>query len=197
MEFDTLVREARSCRRFHESSRLSSAVLTGLVDCARIAPCGANRQSLRYIVTVDAERNARLCAALKWAAYLTDWKGPEEGERPAGYIIILSDPEESKNPSVDLGIAAQTIMLGASAQGLGCCMLGAFDRKAVAAMLDVPPHYEVLLVLALGVPAERRVLDPVAGDGSIRYWRDAEGVHHVPKRSLETVLVATFGDDNE
>ncbi len=108
-----------------------------------------------------------------WAAYLKDWGGPVPGERPAAYIAVLCDRKGSPTPEIDLGIAAQTIQLGAQALGLGCCMIGAFDRDGVRAALglDAEPFaaLDIVLVLALGVPAETRVLDTVGEDGDIRY----------------------------
>lgn len=196
MDFATLVTTARSCRRFVAAQPVSLKTLVALVDCARVVPCGANRQSLRYIVCNEPSRNAAVFAGLRWAAYLADWEGPAESERPAAYVAILAPRDGGAGVRVDLGIAAQTIMLGVAAQGLGCCMVGAFDRDVVEVALEVPQEYEVQLVLALGAPAERRVLEPLGEDGSIRYWRDAEGVHHVPKRSLDDVLLARYGDHN-
>ena len=197
MDYGSLVTTARSCRRFDAARPIPLSILVWLVDLARIAPCGANRQALRYVVCNDRTRNDRVFGALRWAAYLTDWDGPAEPERPAGYVGILAPREGGAGVRVDLGIAAQTIMLGAAAQGLGCCMIGAFDRAVVEEALEVPQDYEVQLVFAIGHPAERRVLAPLGEDESIRYWRDAQGVHHVPKRSLDDVLVGRFGDSNE
>ncbi len=197
--FAWCVRDARTCRRFRQDVAVPLSALRALVDAARVCPSGANRQPLRYAVCVDPARNAAVFAHLRWAAYLKDWDGPAPGERPAAYIAVLCDRKGSPTPEIDLGIAAQTIQLGAQALGLGCCMIGAFDRDGVRAALglDAAPcaDLDMVLVLALGVSAETRVLDTVGADGDIRYHRDAEGTHHVPKRSLESVLLLTHGDD--
>jgi nitroreductase len=134
--------------------------------------------------------NAELFECLAWAGYLQDWKGPAEGERPAAYIIILCDTEIRDDSPVDEGIAAQSMMLGAVEKGLGGCMLGAINRNEIRKVLDVPDRYKILLVLALGEPAEKVVIDEVGEDGDIKYWRDDEGVHHVPKRSLDELIVS-------
>ena len=129
---------------------------------------------------------------LGWAGYLKDWRGPAEGERPTGYIVILLDTAIADSPGCDHGIVSQTIMLGAVEKGLGGCIIGTVNRKKLAGLLDLPDEYEVLLVLALGVPAEDVVVEALPSDGKIEYWRTSDGTHHVPKRGLEEVLVGRY-----
>lgn len=190
MTLRDLVLKTRSYRRFRQDQPLARETLVELVDLARQAGSAANRQPLRYILSVEPQRNAEIFECLAWAGYLRDWPGPAEGERPAGYIIILLDTEISKNAGCDHGIAAQTILLGAAERGLGGCMVGSVQRDKLRGILQLPMKYEILLVLALGVPAETVRLEPVGEDGDIRYWRDSEGVHHVPKRSLDELILS-------
>ena len=68
-------------------------------------------------------------------------------------------------------------------------MIGSINRPLLASSLGLSDHYEILLVLALGRPVERVVLEPVEEDGNIRYYRDEDGTHHVPKRGLDEVLI--------
>jgi nitroreductase len=138
--------------------------------------------------------NARIFPCLSWAAYLKDWPGPGPGERPAAYIVILGDTAIQADCDRDLGIAAQSIMLGATARGLGGCMLAAVNRRELARILGPLQGLEILLVLALGTPREEVVVEPVGPDGDIRYWRDERGVHHVPKRRLEEIIVASYSE---
>lgn len=163
--------------------------LRELVDLARHSPSGANIQPLRYILICEPERNARLFPLLSWAGYLKEWPGPVEGERPSGYIVILGDRRLRQTFDVDHGIASQSILLGATERGLGGCIIATIQRREMRAMLGLEEHYEILLVLALGKPKEHVVLEPVGPDGDIKYWRDAEQVHHVPKRSLDDLIV--------
>ena len=65
----------------------------------------------------------------------------------------------------------------------------ALNRERLRKDLDIPEHFEILLVLALGKPKEKVVLEEVGQDGNIKYWRDREGVHHVPKRKLDDIIV--------
>ena len=187
---EDLVKASRSYRRFYEEKRIEPEVLRELVDLARLSPSAANLQPLKYIVSADPESNSRVFPALAWAGYLTDWPGPADGERPSAYIIVLGDTKITKNFGCDHGIAAQSIMLGAAEKGLGGCMIGSIDRQRLREALSIPDRYEILLVLALGYPKEKVVLEDVGPDGDIRYYRDSEGVHHVPKRRLCDVALA-------
>lgn len=189
MAFKDLVLNNRSCRRFKESEPVTMETLRELVDLARKCPSGANMQPLKYALCNEPEKNAQICAMIGWAAYLKDWPGPADGERPAAYITVCLDTDLAKDVDCDHGIASQTIMLGAVDKGLAGCMLGNVKRDKLHALLNLPANLRILLVLALGVPAEERVLDELAPGGDIRYWRDAGGVHHVPKRGLDEIII--------
>ncbi len=189
-----LIRKNRSYRRFHQNVPLDLEALRTLVNLARLSASGANRQPLKYILSCGPETNARIFPHTRWAGYLKDWSGPAEGERPAAYVVILGDTEISKSFGCDHGLAAQSIMLGATERGLGGCMIGSIDRDGLRQALDIPERYEILLVLALGQPKETVVLEEVGPDGDIKYYHDAEGVHHVPKRSLDELILRQYGE---
>jgi nitroreductase len=188
-----LVRKNRSYRRFRRDVSVDMGTLCYLVNLARLSASGANRQPLKYILSCDPDMNARIFPHTRWAGYLKDWKGPDEGERPAAYIVILGDTEISTDFGCDHGIAAQSIMLGATEWGLGGCILGALDRDGLQRVLQIPERYEILLMLALGKPKEQVVIEDVGPDGDIKYWRDSEDVHHVPKRRLAEVILQRHG----
>ena len=185
-----LVHTCRSYRRFYEDHALDEETLRELVDLARLGASGHNVQPLKYMLFWQPEKNALIFPHLTWAGYLKDWPGPPEGERPAAYIIVLGDTEIRKSFTFDQGIAAQNILLGAREKGLGGCILAAIQREKLRADLQVPDRYEILFVLALGKPKEKVVLEVLGPDGDVRYWRDADGVHHVPKRTLDEIIVA-------
>ncbi len=193
MSFKELVLKTRSYRRFDQATPVSLDTLRALVDLARQAASGSNIQPLKYILSADAATNARIFPHTRWAGALKDWSGPAEGERPAAYIVILGDTELRQEFKTDVGIAAQTIMLGATERGLGGCMIGSIDREQLRAVLEVPERFKILLALALGKPAETVVLEPLGPDGDVRYYRDKDDVHHVPKRSLKEIVVGQFG----
>ncbi len=184
-----LVVKTRSCRRFNEAVAVEKQTLIELVDLARLTASGVNRQPLKYIISWEAERNGLIFPHLGWAGALPDWPGPAQGERPSAYIIILGDTEISESFGVDPGIAAQTIMLGAREKGLGGCMHGSAKKDPLREALKIPTRYEIVLVLSLGQPAETIILEEMGSDGDYDYWRDEDGRHHVPKRSLEEIIL--------
>jgi nitroreductase len=184
-----LVQRNRSYRRFHQGIQIDLNTLRELVDLARLSASGGNRQLLKYLLSVDPGTNGKIFRTLTWAAYLKDWPGPGEGERPPAYIIVLGDRRIAESFGCDHGIACQSILLGAVEKGLGGCIIGSVRRDELRSALAIPEHLEILLVIALGKPKEIVVLEPLRSDGDIRYWRDGEGVHHVPKRSLDEIMV--------
>jgi len=190
---EDLIRKNRSYRRFHQDVPVDIETLRALVNLARLSASGSNLQPLKYILSCEPETNARIFPHMRWAGYLRDWPGPAEGERPTAYIVILGDTEIRKSFGCDHGIAAQSIMLGATERGLGGCMIGSIDRSELRQVLDIPEQCEILLILALGKPKETVVLEEVGPDGSVEYYRDAEGVHHVPKRSLDELILREYG----
>lgn len=184
-----IVLKSRSYRRFNQDTFISMETLRHLVDLARLSPSGLNIQPLKYLLVNNAQTNALVFETLGWAAYLSDWDGPDEGERPSAYIVILGDTSIRPTFSVDPGIAAQSMMLGAVEQGLGGCMLASIKKAALAKAFDLREHLEVLLVLALGEPIEEVQIEPLGADGDVKYWRGPDGVHHVPKRSLDEIII--------
>jgi nitroreductase len=192
MTIAELVKKNRSYRRFDQRAAITAETLRELVDLARCSASAANRQPLKFILSASPESNAKIFQHLHWAGYLKEWGGPKEGERPTGYIIMLTDTEIAKEASMDVGIMAQSMLLGAVDRGLGGCMLGAVDRDNLRKTLAIPDNLAISLVVALGKPAEKVVLEKVGDDGDIKYYRDAQDVHHVPKRTLDDLIVRTL-----
>lgn len=186
-----LLQKSRSCRRFHQEQDIPSKKLLELLELTRLCPSAANLQPLRYVVVNNPEKNAAVFPLLKWAGYLKDWPGPAEGERPAAYLVICGDRKASTYLDWDAGIALQTILLGAAESGLAACAIAAFDKEGLRSLLQLDPGLDLVLVVALGQAAETIVIDPVR-DGDIRYWRDDQQVHHVPKRSPGEILLALY-----
>lgn len=188
MKLKDIVFETRSYRRFDESQNIDYKILEGFVDLARLSASGANRQPLKYLIYNTPENCARVFPSVVWAAYLKDWNGPEPGERPSAYLIILGDKTLAEGFGVDHGIAAQSIMLGATESELGGCMIASIHRKQLRSELNIPEKYEILLILALGKPVENVIIDRIK-NGDVKYWRDSEKNHHVPKRPLDELII--------
>jgi nitroreductase len=188
-----LLTKSRSYRRFHQDVAMDLETLRELVGWARLTPSAGNLQPLKYVLSSSRAMNEQIFRLLGWAGYLKEWPGPEEGERPAAYIVMLGDREISGSFGYDAGIAAQTILLGATEKGFGGCMIGSVNREKLARILELPSdRFEILLVLALGKPKEEVVLEALGSDGRIQYWRDEHAVHHVPKRLLEDLICREF-----
>ena len=184
-----LLIKSRSYRRFDESIKISQEVLRDLIDATRYCPSAANRQPLKYRLVFEENETAQVFDCLKFAAYLSDWSGPAEGERPTAYVIVLGDETVSKFSEVDAGIAMQTILLRATELGFGGCILASVQREKLREVLALDERFHIGYVIALGKPAESCVIEPLGKDGDIKYYRDADGVHHVPKRELKDLLI--------
>ncbi len=183
-----LIIKNRSYRRFDKTQKISVEQLTVWVELARFSASGRNAQPLKYVLTNDEADNREIFECLAWAGYLTDWKGPSEDEQPVAYITMLHDSRIAEKYYCDDGIAAQSILLGAVEAGFGGCIIASVNRKKLRELLKLPGYFEIIQVLALGKPAETVVIDD-AENGNIRYWRDEQSVHHVPKRPLEELIV--------
>jgi len=136
--------------------------------------------------------NDGIFGTLSWAGSLKNWNGPEPGEQPTGYIVVLVDEAINPNAAHDVGIVSQTILLGAVERGLGGCMLGSVRRRELREIVEIPDGYTIALVLALGTPVEQVVLEDADSDGSMTYYRDPDGTHHVPKRKLDELILRSF-----
>jgi nitroreductase len=183
-----LITKNRSYRRFKQNVPIDLEQLVEWVDLARLSASGRNNQPLKYILSVDLTKNEKIFSTLGWAAYLKDWPGPDEGERPAAYIVQLLDKDISTNFFCDDGISMQSILLGAVEAGFGGCIFRTIDKISLRALLSIPERYEIINVIALGKPAEQIVIEEII-NSDVRYWRDEMGVHHVPKRTLNELIL--------
>ena len=182
--YETIV-DRRTIRRF-KPDPVPKELLERLVDAGRLAPSAANLQPLEFIVVDGSGPRNEVFPCLKWAAYITPAGDPRPGEEPTAYVVTLANTKiREKMFEYDVGAAMENMILAALAEGVGSCWLLSIDRDKLRAILSVPEHYRIDSVLAIGYPAE----DPeaeVAGD-SIRYWKDAAGRLHVPKRAAASV----------
>jgi nitroreductase len=188
----SLIEKTRTFRRFHQKFHIDTDLLYELIDLARMGGSARNSQPWQYMVVNDAEMCEKIFPHLGWAGYLADWKGPVSEERPSAYIICLLNWERligsEAEAQFDLGVATQDILLGAMQHGIGGCRIASLGA-GLSRLFIIPDHLRISLVLALGKPRETVVLEEYNDDSTVRYWRDEEGVHHVPKRTLASCLV--------
>lgn len=188
-EFKKLVMKDRSIRRFDQSRSVSEDELREIVELVRFCPSGRNLQPLKYCIVTDAAPS--VFPLLKWAGYLAEWDGPAEGERPAAYLVQCLDTRLTQSCLCDDGIQLQTITLGAAARSLGCCIIKAFNAPALSQTLGIPVWLKPMYVVAVGYPAEQVVVETTDGstEADIKYYRSPDGVHHVPKRPLNELII--------
>lgn len=187
-----LLHQNRSVRRFDESRRIDYESLCDLISLTRLTASGRNAQPLRYRIVHDPAECAEVYPHLAWAGYFKDWPGPDAGERPTAYLVQCLDTRFGNDCLCDDGLQLEAITLGATASGIGGCILKAFNAPAVAAALALPAHLAPRYILALGYPAETVVLEDMDGtpEADFRYYRTPDGVHHVPKRPLSELIVS-------
>ena len=183
-----LILKNRSYRRFYQNEKITTEQLRDWVDLARNSASARNSQPLKYILCTDESFNGQIFEQLAWAGFLPNWPGPEEGERPSAYLIMLYDTLVSGNYFCDDGIAAQSILLGATEAGFGGCMIYSVNRDKLRELLNLSEQFDIIQVLALGKPKETVVLEELK-DGDVKYWRDENQIHHVPKRALDEIIL--------
>ena len=184
----SLILQNRSYRRFDETRPMTKVEMLEMIDAARLSASARNAQPLKYYLSDAPDLNREIFPLLAWAGYLKDWPGPAEGERPTGYIIQLVDTTIAINYFCDDGIAAQSILLTATEMGLGGCIIASVKKEQLARVLRLPEHLSIIQVIALGKPIEKVGIEEMK-DYHIKYWRDQNEVHHVPKRPLSDLVI--------
>lgn len=186
-----LIAKSRSIRRYDEAEKISMKQLEYIADAARVVPSTANMQRIRLMLIND-ERCEKIFNEISFAGALKpEWNGPEEGERPAAYIVVMTDKEPDTNLAIDIGIAAEAMLITATEEGLGGCMFRSFDREKLGEILGKSP-YMPALVMSIGKPNEVVILqdaDDVRPDGDLRYYRNQYGHHIVPKIGINTLVL--------
>ena len=183
-----LIEKNRSFRRFDFERKIPEEVLVSLVDAARMSQSAANLQPLCYITIGSEKMVMEVHRHMRWAGYLPDWNGPKDAERPVAYIIVLGDREVKQTyQEVDAGLAIQNMCLCAAAEGIGSCIIGNLDKKLLIELLGIPEQYEIIYAVAFGYPVEKVQMVPFSGD--VKYYRDKDQNHFVPKRLLKDVLI--------
>lgn len=186
MDILGLVRKTRTIRRFNQSKKVEIDMLHHLVEVARVTASARNIQPLKYAIITDAKLSSKIFDATGWAAAIEDGR-PKDGERPTGYIIIYNDKNIAPNSMWDQGIVSYTMMMAATEIGLGGCIIATIYKDKFPD-LNLPNNLEPVLVLALGYPTEDvRIVEMINGEH--KYYRDAKGIHYVPKRKIEEILV--------
>ncbi len=186
MELYEAIKTRRSIRKFKQQP-VPVEVLTKLVDAARLAAQGSNMQPMKYVLVHEAALLDPIFSTTRWAGAIAPQGNPADDERPMAYIVVLVDTEVKKaGYDVDAGAAVENLLLAAVAEGIGACWLGALERESIRAILNIPERYVLHTMVALGYPAESPQMEEE--QGSIKYYKDENGVLHVPKRKLQDII---------
>ena len=175
----------RSTRGYDASYRVRIDQLRRIVAVNTKLASARNRQPLRFRL-VTADEACKVLPFIRMGAGLKELNLPLEGTEPNAFVIVCSTIEPRNSTFVDLGIAAQSMLLQAVEMGLnGLCIMD-FDRQQLVDTLQLP--YTPLLVIAVGKSAEKaRLIDINEGDDH-SYYRE-NGVHHVPKVVVEDLII--------
>ena len=191
MNFEELVWKNRSYRSFDRSCPIAKEQLLAWIDLARLTPSSGNLQMMKFRVVTSEDEQAALLALTRWAAALPELHLPPLGHEPTAYIVLCADHTVVSNAESfgkDAGILAQTLLLAATNDGFGGCMIGNFPPEEVRTCLHLPESLTPVLVVALGKPDEKVVLTDLPADGNHKYYR-ADGIHYVPKRALADLVI--------
>lgn len=192
MAFDDIVKNNRSYRGFDENYTFTKEQLLRYVNLTRFSASSVNAQPLKYIISYEKPQTEVILKMTKWARALPNLKLPRDGMHPTAFIIILQDKDIAPNLAryqKDIGIVAQTITLAAAEEGLGGCMIGNFEPDEVKTTLGLNDSLEPMLIIALGKPNEKIIIEEIDHTDSIKYYRDENDVHYVPKRKLQDIIV--------
>lgn len=174
----TLLRRNRSYRGFDQSSPVTQAQLRRIAEVCTLVPSGRNQQVLRLKLLTRNNGADQMQGLYKLGAALPELHLPFPGTEPEAFIIICSTVDPDKWVHMDVGIAAQSMLLKAVEMGLGGICIGAFNKQALIETFALP--YEPVLMLAIGKPAEKIELLPVHAGEPLKYYRE-NGIHYVPK----------------
>jgi nitroreductase len=159
MDTMTAIKSRRSIRKY-KAKQIPQDVLLQVLEAARMAPSGANRQPFQLIVVTDPEKKKGLVPLCKNQQFVD--------EAPV-FIAGVDDPLQ-KWSKVDLSIALDHLSMAAVELGLGTCWVGAFDPEKLAAYLDVPKDRVITVCMSLGYPDESPEARSRKSMNEITFW---------------------------
>ena len=188
MDLHELYVGCRTYRRFTQE-QVPESVIREALENARIASCGKNAQTLRYLAVTSTAAVRDLQGLVKWAAALPPEIGtPKEGEQPTAFILVIKTPESGAFSDVDVGIAVNTIVTSCWSRGVGSCLMGAINIPKIKERFQIAEEDTLRLAIALGYPAHSSTIVPLPADGSIHYYVDEKRDYYVPKRAFDDIV---------
>ena len=185
-EIITLLEGRRTYRRFDESRQIPDEVVADMKKAARLASCGMNRQSLRFVYVRTPETVNAVFEITKWGAALPNGMGtPKIGERPTLFVAMLY-PKGAHNP-FDEGLAASNLTLAAYAHGVGSCIIANVKHKELREILQIDESLDISCVIGFGYPTHKSYVVEIAEGEDTKYYLDENRDYVVPKKRIEDV----------
>lgn len=189
-ELKSLVKNARTTRRFKKESKVTNEDLRDLLDIARLTSSAKNMQPIKYILVTKKEDVLKLARSVSWASHLDDWSQSEE-ERPSAFILMLNDQMIDGFPMFDAGASFTAISLAAKSKGLATAPLASIDKQLCRNLFVIPDNLDVMIGIAIGVEDENiKLVDTTNFDTN--YYREKNDTHCVPKRALEQIIMGEY-----
>ena len=185
MDFEKLAKLRRTIR-FYQDKKVPVEDLVKLVDIARFAPSGSNKQPIRYIIIDNDETAHKIFDVTRYAGLVTPRRSPVWGvNAPRNFFAVTSVKGASV---VDAAAAIQNLLLAAADNGLGTCWIGAFNKDEAKKILELDDNTELHFLVAVGYPAETPVSDEVSCNDSVAYYLDDSDTLHVPKIKVQDLV---------
>ncbi len=191
--FSELAKSRRTIRLFDQKP-VPPDLLRSLVDIARFAPTGSNRQPLKFVIMYDQNLVEKVFSFTAWAGLVRPRRTPPESKRPRAWILVLIDKQiKKKGYETEMGAAVSSILLAARATGLGTCWIGSLNRKELRKLMEIPDRYIIGDIVAIGYPAEQPRAEEAETSNpadleAVKYYLDDDNLLHVPKRPLTQLL---------
>lgn len=186
VSLDALFEKNRSCRGYKKDFVVRHDMLERIVNVNTKIASGKNQQVLRFKLVTKGKDAGFVLKNIKLGGMLPELHLPFEGTEPEAFVIVCTSVSETKIIDIDLGISLQSMSLKATEMGLNCVMICAFNKVNLVEYFGL--KYEPLAVLAVGKSAENIKLNTISVDGSRAYYR-VDGVHYVPKLTLQDILI--------
>ncbi len=176
----------RTYRKFLQR-HVADEIIDKIAEAGRISSCGMNRQAMKFVVVKNSEYVKKINLLVKYAGALPKELGtPNANEIPDFFIAVIEDTGIAPASDTDAGLAIGNMTACAWMYGVGSCIMGAIDRKAIKELLDLSEEKILHSVIAFGYPKFKSYITEFEGD--TKYFLDADGNTCVPKKDKKSVI---------
>lgn len=147
------IRERRSIRKYIDK-KIPEETLKEIVDCARLAPTGNNRQAWSFLVVTDAEIKSKIASYARYGRFI---------EEAGACIAVFVNQDKATTPMQDASAATENIMIAAKSYGLGSCWVNSYQKehsKKIEKLVNCPQEMELMTLMSIGYYDENDVNKP-------------------------------------